>query len=815
MIAIDFYKDRPVGVLGLGRTGCAVIEALVAGGADVIAWDDAKASRQKKNFGKRFKLCAPDHSDWCGIDLLVASPGISERHDLIERLRLLKIPITGDVELFGRALLRLSPRLRPKVIAITGTNGKSTVTKLVAHILCMAGFDVEMGGNIGVPVLALAPFAKERIYILEVSSYQAYHVEKFSPDVAVQLNITPDHTERHGSLENYAAAKARLFSRLGKDGIAIIFVKDEFGRKLAQDLKSRVKVVRLPDDAPAKMPDQNIMAAWAVAQTMNVGADLFQAALKSFDPLPHRMEEAAKIGAVRFINDSKATNAAAARRALAGRKNVYWLAGGAAKVEGFKALRGVLSGVRHAYLFGAARDELGDFLGEQVAWTKYKTLREAVHQAGQDAQKAGQKADQKIILLSPACASFDEFTDFAARGAAFGGYVREQSGKGVMFIAAGGSGGGLFPAESLARELRHRGFQCVLMTDRRALPLVDRALWDGVHHIFSAPLAGRAPSAWLGAAFWIGLGVLRSLWILAFKGERKGVIGFGGYASLPPLLAAILLRQPILLHEPGASLGRANRWLMRFARGAASSFPLKDSFDGKVPPLTAPPLILTGNPVRPDIIHLTRWPYQLPDKDRPFRLTVFAGSQGAQVFDKIVPQALALVASTGRKLHITQQFREDGQQSRDKIISLYQKAGIKADLAPFFKDLPRHIVQAHLVIARAGASTMSELAVLGRPAIIVPITGAVAHEQLANARSFEVSGAAWVIAEADLTAETLARRIEALMDDPVALTQAAKAAHHQAEAMGTLDAAAKLADFVETSLYSGLSKEVFNERARN
>ncbi len=806
MITIDFYRGRPVGVLGLGRTGGSTIEALVAGGADVIAWDDSKKARRADALTQSFRLRPPDHDDWCGVDVLVPSPGISERHDLIERARLLKIKITGDVELFGRAMIALKPHLRPKLVAITGTNGKSTVTKLVAHILQMAGLDVEMGGNVGVPVLSLAPFEKNRIYVLEVSSYQAGHLQKFAPSVAVQLNITPDHTERHGSLENYAAAKAKIFSRLSKRGIAIIGINDRFGRKLASSLKSQTNVVRLPDDI-ADAPScenkhlvgdhhrQNIMAAWAVARVFNIGADLFQVALESWTGLAHRMEEIARVGAVRFIDDSKATNAAAACQALAACGDVYWLAGGAAKAEGFEALRGALSSVRHAYLFGAARDELGDFLGDQISWTKHQTLREAVHQAGRDAQEHG----QGVVLLSPACASFDEFTDFAARGDAFGVYVREQSGRGAALMAAGGTGGGLFPAEGLAQELRRRGFQCVLLTDRRALPLVDRALWDGVHRIFSSPIAGRSPLAWLSAVFWMGLGILQSLWILTSRGSKR-VIGFGGYPSLPPLLAAILLRRPILIHEPGASLGRANRWLMRFARAVATSFPLKESFAVKPPPST-----LTGNPVRSDIVHLSGWPYESPRKNEPFRLTIFAGSQGAQVFDEIVPQALALVASTGRSVRITQQFRGEGE-SRDKVMALYQRSNIAADLAPFFTDLPRHIVRAHLVIARAGASTMSELAILGRPAIVIPLTGAAAHEQMANARSFEAVGAIWVIAEEDLKPETLARRIEALIDDPEALTRAAKAARHHAQMIGSVDASARLADFVEAFVVEGSNR---------
>ncbi len=813
MIAIDFYKDKQVGVLGLGRTGCATIDALSAGGAQVIAWDDSKeVRRQQRPHTAPFKLFPPDHEDWCGIDLLVPSPGIDERHDLIRQARLLKTEITGDVELFGRAARALPPMQRPPLIAITGTNGKSTVTKLVAHILQIAGYDVQLGGNIGIPVLALAPLKASRIYVLEVSSYQANHLQKFTPSIAVQLNVSPDHTDRHGSLENYAAAKARLFSQLGKNGVAIISTEDVFGRKLVAQLKAkarRPKIIRLPEDialtkAVRGQSRQNAAAAWAVARAMNVSESLFKTALDSFTPLAHRREEIAQIGAVRYINDSKATNAEAACEALGAYRDIYWLAGGAAKAEGFEALRRRLRFVRHAYLFGAARDVLGDFLGDRLAWTKYETLREAVHHAGEDAQKEGQKAGRGVVLLSPACASFDAFTDFTARGRAFGTYVREQSSRGVVFMAAGGTGGGLFPAESLAQELRHRGFQCILMTDRRVLPLIDRTLWDRVYHISSAPIAGRAPRARLAAVFWIGLGALQSLWILLWtllvlRAPVKVVMGFGGYPSLPPLLAAILLRMKILIHEPGAALGRANRLMMKFARGVATSFPLKEKRQKK---FTAS-LQWTGNPVRSDIGRLSGLPYLLPNTKEPFLLMIFAGSQGAKVFDEIVPQALSLVAHTGRKIRIMQQFRPDSRAHRDQVLAIYRKASIDVELAPFFDDLPLRMAQAHLVIARAGASTISELAVLGRPAILVPITGAVAHEQMANARSFAASGAAWVIAEEELTPETLARQIESLIDADhnfAALTGAAKAARAQAKKMRALDAAARLADFVEGCL---------------
>ena len=793
MIRIDAYKGQSVGVLGLGQTGLATARALLAGGARVLGWDDSAAVREAARLDLLdLALRPPEASDWCGVSALMPSPGISETHDLIQRLDILKIPMLGDVELFGRAVK--ASGAAPEIIAITGTNGKSTVTALSAHMLECAGFDVEMGGNIGVPVLALSPPRDDLVYVLEISSYQAARLEDFTPTIAVQLNLTPDHIERHGSLEAYAAAKARIFQRMRKNHLAIINRHDRFGRKLARQVAAKTKIAALDTAKLPRLPKpipphqrQNVAAAWAIAKAMGIAEGVFAFAYASFQSLPHRMEEVAQIGELRFINDSKATNAVAARQALAAYRDIYWLAGGAAKSGGFDDLASELSHIRHAYLFGAAALELSQFLGDKVAWSMHSTLRAAARQACRD-------AEQGVVLLSPACASFDAYHDFAARGRAFRSYIRDYVSRqrarisGVkIFIAAGGTGGGIFPAESLADILRQRGYHCSLMSDRRAAPYITPARWDRVYWIASAPIAGAvAWHRWLRWLDWLkwpviawrmGRGAAHAFFILLFQRSRKIIIGFGGYPIVPPCLAAYALRQPIILHEPGRILGRANRVLLPLARRLATAAPLAKGER-------------IGTPARLEVVRWHGMPYRLPRKHMPFRLVVFGGSQGSELFDEIIPQALILLAQAGYRLDITQQCRSE----QEVIEALYRKTRrLRFKLAPFFPDLPRHLARAHLAITRAGASTISELALLGRPAILIPLIGAPAKEQRANAEQLARDGAAWVMDQNGLTAKKLAQQIKKLIDDPDRLREAARNAHRQADP----DASAKLADLVE------------------
>ena len=769
MIRLDFYKGKPVGVLGLGATGLSVARAFLAGGAEVIGWDDGKETRKKALRAiPELRLLPPEASDWRGLAIFVPSPGISEKHSLIQDLTLLKIPITGDVELFARALKGSGAR----VVAITGTNGKSTAVALTAHLLKQEGFSVALGGNIGTPVLALDKPDKDLIYVLEVSSYQADRLESFAPTIAVQLNLTPDHTQRHGSLEKYAAAKAKIFAHLTKNSLALINTKDEFGKKLFASIQSNkieLSKINLPPKLDIKPYHKDTIAAsYEIARYFGISARNFSAALASFKPLAHRQALIAEINGIAFINDSKATNAEAARLALERYQNIHWLAGGAAKAEGFASLAASLDKVNHAYLFGSAADSLSKFLNGKISYSKYKTLEDATASAMKNAKKG-------VVLLSPACASFDAYRDFAARGAAFAACVRSLSAPKVI-IASGGTGGGIFPAEGLAHSLRARGKQTHLFYDKRAKPYIQRSLWDGARQIASAPVAARSVLGIVAASFVIAYGLAQSLYCLARIRGQKIVVGFGGYPCVPVVLAAALLRIPIVLHEPGAVVGRANRALLPFAKKISLSQALKKNVKKSV---------VIGNPVRPQLQEALNQPYALPKKNQPLRILVFAGSQGATWFDENIAPALSLLAER-YKLSVVQQVR-----SREKQIKkLYDKAAIAYTLAPFFNDIEKHIAASHLVIARGGASTISELRLLSRPAIIIPHSGAAPRaEQQANAQTLVDAGLGWIVSEQEFSPETLAQKITDVIETPKAL-----AAVGQESARN--DAADKLAELV-------------------
>lgn len=782
MIEIGFYKNRTVGVLGLGRTGIATAAALIAGGAKVFGWDDNNSIAKKALQAiPKLKLLPPEASEWRGVSLLSPSPGINEKHNLIKDLALLKIPIIGDVELFGMAM-KASPA-PGKTIAITGTNGKSTLTALTAHILRDAGFRVLVGGNIGVPVLELSPIADDIIYVLEVSSYQALHIKKFSPTIAVQLNLTPDHTERHGSLRAYAEAKAKLFANLGKGDLAIVNVEDEFGKKLGKSVKGKTNLVELhkiklmPKLDIGEHNEENIKAAFRIAKHFKVGDEMFANSLASFQTLPHRREVIAKIKNILFVNDSKATNAEAAKQALSIYKDIHWLAGGAAKAEGFVNLKGQLKNVKHAYLFGQAAPLLEEFLlPTKTPYSKYKNLKEATSAAMKNA-KSG------VVMLSPSCASFDEYRDFEQRGLAFGSYVRRNCATNFI-IAAGGTGGGVFPAQGLAHQLRKKGKPVFLFHDERSLPYIEKNSWDKTYRIFSAPAAARGFFGLISASFWLGLGLLQSIFLLLKMPGHKIIIGFGGYPSVPVVLAGALLRVPIILHEPGGVIGKANKTLLRFAKKLSLSLPLK-----------ADKSILIGNPVRPQIARLSLAPYLLPRKIKPatpFRILIFAGSQGAEWFDENITEAMRLV-SQKYALAIVQQCRS----KQASIKNIYESAAIPSKLAPFFEDIPQEIANAHLVIARAGASTISEILLLSRPAILIPHIGeAPGAEQKANAENFIKAGAGWLVSERDFSPSKLAQKIEKLIADKGVLAKASIAANKKTGNDGSLNAAEKLAELV-------------------
>jgi UDP-N-acetylglucosamine--N-acetylmuramyl-(pentapeptide) pyrophosphoryl-undecaprenol N-acetylglucosamine transferase len=351
-----------------------------------------------------------------------------------------------------------------------------------------------------------------------------------------------------------------------------------------------------------------------------------------------------------------------------------------------------------------------------------------------------------------------------------------------IVLAAGGTGGHLFPAEALASELIARGREVALVTDRRGQAFGDRLAGIAVHRIRAGRMNGNLLKKAVGVAE-LALGTLEAKRLLR-RLEPAAVVGFGGYPSVPTVYAAIRLGLPTVLHEQNAILGRANRLLAARVKGIAASFietPLA---------LARARVEHTGNPVRPAICALRGAPYQAPAGDEPVEILVLGGSQGARIFSEIVPTALKLLPEAlRRRLRVTQQAR---QEDLERARAAYQEAGVEPELAPFFHDVPSRLSRAHLAIARSGASTCAELTVVGRPAILVPYPFAVDDHQTANARALERGGAAWVVPQPEFSAAALARRLEELVADPSRLAEAASAAHRQ----GRPDAASRLADFV-------------------
>lgn len=360
--------------------------------------------------------------------------------------------------------------------------------------------------------------------------------------------------------------------------------------------------------------------------------------------------------------------------------------------------------------------------------------------------------------------------------------------KGLILLAAGGTGGHLFPAFALAEELGRRGYRVDLVTDMRGDRYVDDFPGQTIHKVPSATIAGgRSPLKLVKTGATLGQGVLRAYRLLG-RLKPKVVVGFGGYPTFPPLIAAGLRNIPTALHEQNAVLGRANRMLGKKVSAIATSFEttkhLSDAWRAKT--------TFTGNPVRDRVVRAAEAAYDPPRWDKPFKLLVFGGSQGARFFSDTVPPALcALPENLLQRLDVVQQCREE---DLDRVRDAYASQGVSAKLAPFFNDLPQLISESHLVIGRAGASSIAELTVIGRPSILVPLPHALDNDQLNNAAQLAESGGAWCIEQKDLSVESLSAHLAALMGDEQALVSAAEAARSQ----GRRDAVARLADFTET-----------------
>nr|WP_306265283.1 UDP-N-acetylmuramoyl-L-alanine--D-glutamate ligase [Pararhizobium sp. IMCC3301] len=449
MIPVTTMSAKRVAVFGLGGSGLSTASALVAGGADVVVWDDNEA---RVSAALDAGLPARDlrQVDFSALDALVLAPGVPLTHPrphwTVDLARNAGVEIIGDIELFCRERAAHAPD--SAFIAITGTNGKSTTTALIAHVLNQAGRAVEMGGNIGTPILSLAPAAAGRIHVVECSSYQIDLAPGLAPSIGVLLNVSPDHLDRHGTLENYAAIKARMIEQ---SGAAVIGIDDRFGAKLADIMEAAAKPltrigIRSPVSDGFMMQNgwlveaaggstrrvfdlsqaenlrgahnaQNAAAAFAACRNCGLSDQQITAGLISFPGLVHRMETIAQQGRVRVVNDTKATNADAAGRALLSFEHIYWIAGGVPKSGGIASLAEHFPRIAKAYLIGDARDEFAASLDGHVPFALFQTLQAATAAALEDARR--DEAADVTVLLSPACASFDQFANFEERGETF------------------------------------------------------------------------------------------------------------------------------------------------------------------------------------------------------------------------------------------------------------------------------------------------------------------------------------------------------------------------------------------------------------
>lgn len=456
MIAAHSFENVDVAVFGLARSGLASVRSLKAGGARVFAWDDAAEPR--KLAADAGATIAPWNAwPWDRLKSLVLSPGVPlthpAPHPVVVKAKSASVEVIGDMEIFAREIgADLLVPGRAPVIAVTGTNGKSTTTALIAHILSACGFDVQVGGNIGRAVLELDPPAAKSVYVLELSSYQIDLAPGLVPDVSVLTNITPDHIDRHGTLEHYAAVKARLLAQTSKAGQIVIGVDDALasaiythhasnggpaavpvsvGKVLGRGVfavdgglydaqgQRATKVMELSEAARLPGAHNHQNAALAFAATIPFARDgrMVANAIASFPGLPHRMEDIARIGKVRFVNDSKATNAESAARALVCFADIFWIAGGKAKDGGIESLASLFPRIRKSYLIGEAADAFASTLNGKVTFEISRTLERAVQAAARDAKLTDTSAP--VVLLSPACASFDQFRDFEQRGETF------------------------------------------------------------------------------------------------------------------------------------------------------------------------------------------------------------------------------------------------------------------------------------------------------------------------------------------------------------------------------------------------------------
>ncbi|MBR1166230.1 UDP-N-acetylmuramoyl-L-alanine--D-glutamate ligase [Bradyrhizobium liaoningense] len=451
MIRVTSFAGKTVAVFGLGGSGLASCHALKAGGAEVVAADD-NAENVAKAVQAGFITADLRNVSWAKFASLVLAPGVPLTHPVphwsVLKAREAGVEVIGDIELFCRERRRHAPDA--PFVAITGTNGKSTTTALVAHLIKVAGYDTQMGGNIGTAILSLEPPRMGRVHVIEMSSYQIDLTPSLDPSVGILLNVSEDHIDRHGTIEHYAAVKERLVAGVQGGGTSIVGVDDGFSRDIADRLDRAGKnvvrisvknplasgiyvehgtIVRASGGARSEVAAlggigslrgqhnaQNAACAAAAALAMGISLDVLQNGLRSFPGLAHRMEQVGRRGNVLFVNDSKGTNADATAHALSSFADIFWIAGGKPKAGGITGLTGFFPRIRKAYLIGEAAQEFSGTLGS-VPHEISQTLDVAVEHAARDAEASG--LTDAVVLLSPACASFDQYRNFEIRGAKF------------------------------------------------------------------------------------------------------------------------------------------------------------------------------------------------------------------------------------------------------------------------------------------------------------------------------------------------------------------------------------------------------------
>jgi UDP-N-acetylmuramoylalanine--D-glutamate ligase len=462
MIPVKGYKGARVAVLGLGRSGLATAAALAAGGAEPLLWDDSPEARAKAEAEGHVLTDLTRNAALDGVACLVTSPGIPHLypspHPVIARALELGVPVDNDIGLFFQSAAGTDwaeMETPPKVVAVTGSNGKSTTTALIHHILQVAGRPTQMAGNIGKGVLSIDPPQDGEVVVLELSSYQTELARALTPDVAVFTNLSPDHLDRHGGMGGYFAAKARLFTLGGPDR-AVIGVDEAEGRFLADQLGQGAaddRVIRISSGSkledfgwsvfarkgflaewrkgrqvasidlrevkglPGAHNHQNACAAYAACRSLGIAPKLIEGALHSFAGLPHRSQLVGERGGVRFVNDSKATNVDSAAKALQAFPKIRWIAGGLGKEGGISSLKPLLGSVVKAYLIGHSAREFALQIGE-TPHEICETMERAVARAAEEAE-AGE-----VVLLAPAAASFDQYPNFEKRGEDFSARVR-------------------------------------------------------------------------------------------------------------------------------------------------------------------------------------------------------------------------------------------------------------------------------------------------------------------------------------------------------------------------------------------------------